>query len=413
MAFGLTEVNYALKRIYPKRPPENIASWPHPFLSHTSKDDTWTGEENFKQGVEYTNPQGIGGDFAKAQTASVTASTIGVAFDVPRRWKNGFALIRGKAIVATGNNEGAFFKAVKRETDNGIRAYGDRLSVEAINGDGLGNLGRVTNIAGSVVTVGGTVAERWIASRFKQGMTLNRSTDGTLANIQAESYVVQKVNPKAGTITLNNVVNLANGNYLAAAGDYEEGGLHGVFTWIPLTEPGAADSFFTVNRSAQPTLLSGHRLDSSTASNSVKEQAMDLSTEMATMGSIDDDGTLDGYLHPYQHNRLSKELDAQTKRDQDEKTGRFGHAYIEQQAGGKLIKWYQDADFPADRMFITARKAWVIRHAMGFPHLNEDDGNSALRAPTSDSIEVRMRSAGNLFNIAPGACGVAPLTPPA
>jgi hypothetical protein len=411
MAFGLDEVNYALKRIYPKRPPHNIASWPHPFYANCPTDDSWTGEENFKQSVEYSLPQGIGGDFAKAQTASTTSSTLGKAFDVPRRWKNGFAKIRGKAIVATGSNEGAFFKAVQRETDNGIKSYGDRLSVEVVNGDGNGNLGRCKTsgaISGTTVTLN----EKWTATRFKEGMSLNRSTDGTLANIQAETYIVTKVNYKAGTITLNVVTNLADGNYLAAAGDYEEGSLHGVFAWIPLTEPGSSDSFFGVNRSVNPTLLSGHRLDSSTASNSVKEQVMDLTSEMSTAGSIDDSGELDGYLHPYQWNRIQKELDAQVKRDQGA-NGKFGHPYISHMAGGKEVKFFQDNDFPADRLFITARKSWVIRHAMGFPHLNEDDGRPAQRSHNEDAIEVRLRSAGNLFNLAPGASGVAPLTPPA
>lgn len=411
MAFGLAEVNYALMRVYPKAPPMNTASWPHPFYTNCPKDDSWVGEENFKQWTEYSNPQGIGGNFAKAQAAGLASSTLGKAFDVPRRWKNGFAYISGQAILATRDNEGALFRAVKKETDGGIRSFGDRLSVEIVNGDGNGNLGRVVGApAGNVVTVGaGTVAQRWVATRFKEGMQLNRSTDGTLANIQAETYTVTRVNPKAGTITLNNVTNLVDTNWLAAAGDYETGGCHGVFQWIPLTAPGTSDSFFGVNRDVQPTLLSGHRLDASTASNSVKEQTMDLVAEMSTMGSIDDDGTLDAYLHSFQWNRLQKDLDAQAKRDPG-KDGKFGHPYISYMTGGKEVKFFQDNDFPADRLFITARKSWMIRHVDGFPHLNKDDGNPALRAYNSDSIEVRLRSGGNLFNLAPGASGVAPLT---
>lgn len=139
---------------------------------------------------------------------------------------------------------------------------------------------------------------------------------------------------------------------------------------------------------------------------------MDLGAQMSTAGSIDDTGEWDGYLHPYQHNRLAKELDAQVKRDQGV-DGKFGHPYIQHMVGGHIAKFFQETDMEADRVYMWARKAWVIRHARGFPHLNDDDGNAALRAPSSDSIEVRVRSAGNLFNIAPGACGVAPLTPPA
>jgi hypothetical protein len=272
----------------------------------------------------------------------------------------------------------------------------------------------VQSIAATVVTLGIPAGQqqKWHATRFKEGMSLNRSTDGTLANIQAETYIITAVNYPNGTITLNNVTNLANGNFLAPAGDYEEGGCHGVGTWIPLTEPGTSDSFFGVNRSANVTLLSGHRLPASTASTSVKEQAFDLVAQMTTAGAVDDSLEYDGYLHPYHWNRLQKELDAQVKRDAGA-NGKFGHPYISQASGGREVKWFQETDMEADRMYILTRSTWKIRHAMGFPHLNEDDGNSALRSDAADAIDVRLRSSGNLFCLAPGANGVAPLVPPA
>lgn len=413
MPFGLSEANYALKRIYPKFPPQNIASYRHKFMAHTAKNGEWTGEENYKQGLEYGNPQGIGGDFVKAQTAAASSSTRGKAFDVPRRWKNGFAHIAGKAIVACGNDEGAFFRAVKHETDNGIRSFGDRLSVELLTGNGQGWIGRVQSINSTTVTLGipSGQTQKWTALRFKESMTLNSSTDGTLANITAHSSQVQKVNYTAGTIVLSNVTNLSNGDYLAAAGDFEEGGCHGVSAWIPLAEPGDSDSFHGVNRSVNPTLLAGHRLPSTAANNSIKENALDLAADMETTGSLDDSGEKDGYLHPSNWNRLAKDLDTQVKRETDD--GGFGFGYIEQESAAGTIKWFSEPDCDADRGYILTRSTWVIRHAMGFPHLNEDDGNAALRAPNLDSIEVRLRSAGNLFCLAAGGNGVFPITPPA
>lgn len=411
--FGLTEINYALKRIYPKYPPEKIGIWKHKFLANTTKDDSWVGEENFKQGVEYGNPQGIGGNFAKAQAAALVSSTMGAFFDVPRRWKNGIAIISGRAIVATGNNEGAFFKAVKRETDNGIRAYNDRLSVEAINGDGNGWIARVQGIAGSVVTLGtvATGVQRWMTTRIKEGMTLNSSTTGLLGGITAFNARVLKVNYGTGKITLDGVVALSADDYLAPAGDFEEGGLHGVNSWIPLADPADGVTYFGVDRAINYALLSGHRLPATEASNSIKDNALNLAAEMETTGSLDDTGEKDGYLHPLNWNRLQKDLDAQIKRDV--RDGTFGFNYFTQESAAGTIKWYSEPDWPADRGHILTRSAWVIRHAQGFPHLNDDDGNSALRSPTADSVEVRLRSAGNLFCLAPGANGVFPITPPA
>src|SRR5258706_4699522 len=148
MSFGLSEVDYALKRIYHKQPQMNIAAAPHPFFKMVNKPGDWTGDEHFKQGLEHGNPQGIGGDFAKAQ--AVSASTVGDAFDVTRRYKFGFAVIEGKAILATKNDEGAFFRAVKRETDNGIVAFGERLATEVATGDGSAAIGVRASISTNV-----------------------------------------------------------------------------------------------------------------------------------------------------------------------------------------------------------------------------------------------------------------------
>lgn len=416
MPYGINEVNYALKRIYPRFPPANTASWAHPFMSHTKQEDIWTGEENMKQGVEYGNPQGIGGDFAKAQ--AVSSSTIGDYFDVPRRWKYGFAKIDGKAIVATSNSEGAFFKAVKRETDNGIRAFGDRLATELMIGDGNGWIGRVSAINALDVTLGPSagVLTKWAARRFKQQMSLEASTDGTLGNVRANfnttgTATVLKVNYKTGIVSLSGLANLIVGDYLAAAGDFGTG-CHGVGFWIPLADPGSADSTFGVNRSKNPTMLSGHRLQAAAtaASNSIKENAMDLAAEMATTGSLSL-GKKDGYLSPLNWNRLQKDLDAQVKREPGD--GKFAFPYIEQETAVGTVEWFSDSDMEDDRGYILTRETWVVRDAYGFPHLNEDDGNAALRAASADQIEVRLRSAGNLFCLAPSGNGVFPITPPA
>jgi hypothetical protein len=403
MPFGITEVNYALKKIYPKYPPQNVASFKHPYMSNTTKEDGWYGEENMKQGLEHTNPQAIGGDFTKAK--AVSSSTQGVSFDVPRRWKYGFAKIHGKAIVATTNNEGAFFRAVKKETDNGIRAFGDRLATEMMCGDGSGVIGIVAVLpGGNVVTLG----KKWHARRFKLGMAVEASTAGTIATLRSGTMLVTKVNFTTGQITFGGglIAGLSVNDFLAASGDTEVG-IHGVAAYIPLADPGGADSFFGVNRSAQPTLLAGHRLDSTAKSNSIKENAMDLGAIMSTTGASPDAG----YASPVNWNRLGKDLDAQVKVDAGE--GKFGFPYIEQMLPSGMVKWYADPDCEDDRCYLLSTAAWKLRHAYGFPHLNEDDGNPALRDPDDDAVQVRLRSAGNLFCLAPSDNGVFETTPPA
>jgi hypothetical protein len=404
MSFGINEVDFALKRIYPRFPPKNIASWKHPSVANMRREEDWVGQELFKDWLEYGNPQAVGGDFAKAQ--SVSSSSIGIAFDVAKVWKYGFATITNKAIQACKDDRGALFRAVKHEMDNGIRSFGDRLATEIVCGDGTGVLGIVSALPGGNQV---TLTKKWHARRFKQTMVVEASTAATIATLRAGSMIVTKVNYAGGYFICGGglIGGLAPNDYLAAYGDTQTG-LTGRAAWIPLTEPGAADSFYGVNRSANPTLLAGHRLDSTAASNSIMENAEDLAATMMTTGASPDEG----YLSPMNWNRLKKDLGATVRRT-DSPTGRFGLKYIEQDLPGGDIKWFADPDMEDDRADMITAETWYLKSGGMMPAIDDADGMTVQRVYNAAAVQARLHSNGNVVCNAPGLNGVFPITPPA
>lgn len=405
MSFGIVEVDFALKRIFPTFPPRNIASWKHPSVANMTRQEDWVGQELFKQWLEYGNPQAVGADFAKAQ--SVSSNSVGIAYDVAKVWKYGFATITNKAIQACKDDRGALFRAVKHEMDNGIRSFGDRLATEIVCGDGTGVLGVVSAVDGGTLKV--TLTKKWHARRFKQTMVVEASTAATIATLRAGSMIVTKVNYKDGTFFAGGglIGGLAPNDYLAAYGDTQTG-LTGRAAWLPLTDPGAADSFYGVNRSANPTLLAGHRLDSTAASNSIMENADDLGATMMTTGASPDEG----YLSPVNWNRLKKDLQATVRRS-DARVGKFGLNFIEQTLPGGDIKWYADPDMEDDRADMITSETWFLKSGGMMPAIDDSDGMTVQRVYNAPSVQARLHSNGNVVCSAPGLNGTFPITPPA
>ncbi len=407
MPYGINEVNYALKQVYPAYPPEDVAGGQNKFLSMVNKEGIWTGKENMPQAVEHGYTQSGGGDFALAQAQS--SSTLGKEFSVPKRWAYWFAKIDGKAIVATSDApKSAFFKAVKHETDNGIKAFGDHLAI-CLSRTGTGSLGQRSGaLSGNIVTL----SKKGDVRNFRVGMTIQASSTDGASGLRTGSAVVIRLDHGAGTIELDNAAGITTftaGDFLARQGDFDNTAT-GVQAWIPLASPGTSDNFLGVNRSVDRERLAGQRLPAAAASNSIKENAMDISAAIDTFGGFTK-GKGWGFLSPANWNRLQKDLDAQIRRNEGP-NGRFGFRYIEQDSPAGTIEWYSERTWPDDLGHVLDPEMWVVRHALGYPHLNEDDGNSALRSSNSDAIEVRLRSAGNLFMLGGSRNGVFPITPP-
>lgn len=180
----------------------------------------------------------------------------------------------------TKTNAGAFVDAAKLQMDGGFRNLTNNIAFELF-GDGTSTRGSSTSASTqNSTTVGGTVLPLTNAQtvvNFEVGMLLVASaTQGGAPS--TDTVMITAVDRANGIVTGTASAASLSGNwaigsgtaYLTIAGDLPSAGasstssylaLSGLQAWIPVTTPSATDSFWGVNRSADPTRLAGCRFN--------------------------------------------------------------------------------------------------------------------------------------------------------
>lgn len=389
-----TTAAYLLKKLYAGKMPESLATRDHVFSTLIRKEDGFTGDGTFNYPLEHANPQSVGATFATAQTNVGQSAGVKVALTRPVYY--GFGQMDGDLIAATKNDEGAFARALRRETDNMFTEMGNKTAIY-LQGDGSGCIGQRKSASTNVITL----VNADDAKYFKFGQFIEACDTRTGGTRRVGSTYVTAVDYDAGTVTLNSaagITSFADNDFLYNAGDYD-GVIKGLAAWIPLTAP-SATLFFSMDRSVNPTLLGGNRLNAT--SNSIEENAITLATKIA---SIFGRGADTGLLAPVNFAALTKALGSKVQRGEGG-TATFGFAYIEQDTPVGTIKWYSDPDVSSTLGYILNIKTWFIKHMEGFPHMINDDGNMSLRNTSSDGIGWRGRQWAQLGCTAPGRNGV-------
>jgi hypothetical protein len=410
MPLDLTAATSILKTRFTTEEVMNIASAKHPLFANLTKMDDFTGDGTLKIPVEHTNPQAIGGSFTKLQTTAITnTSTKWSTWALTRRLQYGIAKVSGLVMVASADDEGAFFRAADREWRNMFKEMGNRIAVHLYR-SGSGSLGQRASISTNTITL----SEARDARNFKIGMSIEAAAgDGTGA-LRVGSTFVTNVDLPGGKITVNSaagITTFSDNDFLFAMGDHaavDGGTYHGLAGWLPSVAPavGGGDNWFGIDRSVNVTLLAGQR-KTMVSGQTLEEVGMDLATDIWDVG-----GTPDcGYLSPQNLNILAKQLGSKIVRQDPsaDSPGTFGFPSITQYTDAGPITWYGDPDCPRTRMYILTQDTWTLHHVADFPHYVEEDGNAFLRKDSEDAYETRARAWGNLACRAPGYNGVATL----
>ncbi len=231
--------------------------------------------------------------------------------------------------------------------------------------------------------------------------------------------VVTKVDEDAGTVTcaldsngatVTNIstyyTSLANTDWIAPVGDYNSAyattgavKVKGLAAWIPLTAPGGSDSFWGANRSVHPTRLAGSRLNDATAP--AEDSIMALAEVMHERGASPDFCV----VSPRQFTKISKRLNCKVEYDGAGGDAKYGFMTFAIATSAGVIPVYADPDCPEGLGYLLTMDTWRIKH-LGLPEIVTTDGNSALRRPGLDQIEIRCRYYAQLTCYAPGENGV-------
>lgn len=377
-----------------------------PFWSLVPKRTDFVGEDQ-KVTVKYTYPQGVSSTFSNAQSNTYAGRE--KRFSVTRSTTHGVVTLDTEVIEASKNDMGALYRAF----DDRVESLMTRLIHDTgrkLMGNGGCALARVA-ASSAFSTTTCTLLNTRDARFFEVGMTVTAgttdgSTSGTKRSGTATITAVDRIN---GTLTASAnwttaITGAANSDYLFLDGDTDSNnlglGFKGIQAWIPSTVPTSGDSFFGVDRSADPERLAGRT--ASYTSEPIETAIMREAAYLAEAGASPDIVI----VSPKSWANLNVSLGSRVMYDEAKGSGegfaKYGFPAIKIGSEGGMLKVISDRNAPDARAFILSMNSWCF-HTLGeAPKIADDDGLKSIRVYNDDAIEVRARVRGQLWCNAPG-----------
>ena len=324
-------------------------------------------------------------------------------------WRSGYAraLVSGEALDKTGNDRGAFVKAVISETEGAYAAIGQQLgaSLFANGGGALGQLG-----SGTVGSTTLTLANPSDAIKFRPGQVLRAATtDGTSGSLETGSVTLSAVDLFTGVLTASGnwsagIATIANTDFLFADGDF---GLafQGLAAWIvPNSKrPSALSSSFNgVTRSVDPIRLGGVPYTGNGAPK--KESLIQLGMMLTRVGAK----PTHVILNHLDFADIVKDLTTNTRivTETAYKNPQIGFQAIEFAAPFGTVKIMTDPFCPQGTGYILDMKTWKLPSMGQVPKVDFIDKLNWLRTAGADAYEFRTLYRCATYCSMPGHNGV-------
>ena len=371
---------------------------------------------SFIHPVVYATSQGRRTIFSQAQSAGQVTGELSVDFTVPRFKNYQDATIATETVLSTRDDRGAFTRAVTLVTDNALSNLGLDQAI-AMYGDGSGTRGNIsttTTLASSSLQL--SIPDS--ALLFEVGMELDLASSET-ATVRAYGsaghglYViaVDRINGilTIGT-TLNpatastcNITDSVNGIPTAATGDFifvrgDQGAkMTGLQAWIPYGGPSSGDSFLGVNRTTDPVRLAGNWLDGTQLS--IEDALIQASTNVKKQSS-------EGITHFFMgYSKFAQLLKSQSAKVviEEQVNPDVSFEGVELMTSTGKVAVIPDRNCPPNFMFGLNLPSWDYIHLGDPVQVFNYDGNTWLRQPADDGMEIRFFSFGNLVCKRPAA----------
>lgn len=391
----------------------------NPLLALVPKDESPSGlaGKYIPCPVVYGTGQGRSADFGTSQTNQT--APLDVSYFVYRVKNYQTVSITNELLEATKNDAGAFIDAAKLAMDTGIRNLTNDIALGLFS-DGSGARGQISAISSGVITLTNVTD----VVNFEVNMTLvSYSVSGTTptqSTAAALGYVIA-VNRTAGTVTVaasgigGSAATPTNWSttfkYLAVQGDitFASGSLAisssgalklaGLQAWLPTTAPTAGDSFWGVDRSADPTRLGGVRFDGS--SEQIEEALIDASALVAREGGQPEMC----FMNFASYAALIKGLGSKVQYvDVEHNSAKIAFKGVQVIGDYGPINVVPDRSCPAQTAYLLTMDSWKLRTLNKCPHILTYgmEGLDGIRVYNSDALEVRLGMYGNLICNAPG-----------
>ncbi len=402
----LTTADAVLKQHYASGPLLNLAAQKNTtfgLLSKKNKRTTTTGGgRSWTQPIRISYPGGGSSDFGTAMAATNNASGFGV-FTVTRKSHYRLAKMQTELLEATETGAEDAFEDMIDELDRGIEAEANYLNFRLFRNSG-GAAGKVTNsnLATTIATLSDpSDAWAWV----KNDVANMASTDGTSGSLRVGSLTVESVQRSAGTITFTanlstGVTGAAQGDFLFLAGDFGAA-LSGFSDWVPDSAP-SATAFYGQDRSTEPEMLGGLRVDASSSGAPVHEILIDMMAKADQFGAMLDVIV----MHPLATADLTKQLEGKwviIKSQDYDGDADVGYKGWNVSLNGRDVTIVTDRVCPQKHTYGLQLDTWTLFSAGTAPMFLQKRTGSILKvSENSDAIEARIGEYANVSNKGPG-----------
>jgi hypothetical protein len=411
----------ALKELYTddKEYMKDLVYKENPFLALVPKNESPDGfaGKYIPVPLEYGTPQGRSHSFTNAQNQQTATALVSYFVFVIEDYQ--LVTITNLLMEQTKTNAGAFVDAAKLQMDGGFRNLTNNIAFElfgsgtATRGSSTAASTQVGGIAPGGVTLPLTNPQQIVA--FEVGMLLVASaTDGgapstDTVTITAVNRATGVINGTASAATLS--ANWAIGTgiaFLTVSGDLPATGatntgsflaLSGLAAWIPVTSPATTDSFWGVNRSADPTRLAGCRFNAQAYT--IEEGMTNALAFLNREGGKPDLCVMDFASYASLVNALGAKVQyVQVNHDEVE----VAFEGITFQSAYGRVTVLADRSCPPQTAYLLTMNTWKLRSLGKVPHILTYgmEGLEGLRVGNADALEIRIGYYGNLICSAPG-----------
>lgn len=400
------------KTVYFNRDLSNQSKRKTPAYDAVSKFDDFDGAD-LKFPFNYNMPTGVGVTLAGAQAAANASGFDNWVITEPKPLY-GVLTIDAQSMRRARKDIGAWLRLRQKESNELLSYMKMVLGGHAFWGDGAGNLGQVTAIAGGPNPITSFTMSRFdiIKIHKNQVLQFNATRTGSAGTIKASTWRVDAFDRTTGIVTVTRLTGAGAGvdpavnDFVYQNGHYD-GYPFGVSAFIPATTPGTGGvpaTLLGMNRTDDPVMKSGWRVD---WQGSIEETIKFL---CAIMGQYLDQENSVCWISRFNWFKLEQELTAQNRKVIDARaTQVFGSPALLILTPEGDIPVVSDPYLDNNQGYILDMSQIEVHHLDPLIHVADDDGLSALRQTADDGIEIRFRSWSENIIQRPFKCGRFPI----
>jgi len=408
----------ALKELYTddKEYMKDLVYKENPFLALVPKNESPDGfaGKYIPVPLEYGTPQGRSHTFTNAQNQQTPTQLVSFFVYVIEDYQ--LVTITNLLMEQTKTNAGAFVDAAKLQMDGGFRNITNNIAFELFS-DGSGTRGIIgtgtgpTTISGLTNCYTITLSNVQQIVNFEVNMQLVNfvNTSGTISSVSSNFGNVISVDRANGIVVIQSVNSSGTptadaswttaGHSLGINGDVISGAtgvggqagsyvaLSGLAAWIPTATPASTDSFWGVNRSADPTRLAGCRFNAT--SYTIEEGLTSALAFLNREGGKPDLCIMDFASYAALVNALGAKVQyVQVNHDEVE----VAFEGITFQSAYGRVTILADRSCPPQTAYLLTMNTWKLRSLGKVPHILTYgmEGLEGLRVGNADALEIRI-----------------------